>query len=990
MLLIHGADVNAPRLKSKGSGGGPGAEGSTPLHFAAANGHFEIVRILLEAGARPAAADKEGVLAESLALGNGHADCANLIRSWISAYGSNGLYGIVSSREAVSRDVSVGPAAYIRYASATSSNSKPSAELLTRADDYDPSSASTLASNVGSSRPDQVGTLLRSRRSFDQLKSAPGPRSPSVPIGLRQHNIPKTASNPNLKGESSAQPQSIPPVPTPRSAFSDGMSTSSLTQDSLNLSHMDHGHYQDRSADYLQQPTNVPFGRSPSPLGPEEEAEIAFASAVTPPVGGRGGPPSSLSTAATRESKRRPSLPSILEKAAHPAASIRAALAASANAGSSDHPEAAPNSPGRRMAKLAGKRSLSNMLRKATGGSTISNSTSTCSLAASTISNGTEVGVASTTSPMRPSRPPRASFDVALPHAGSTGVDSRYSRLDRRYASLDPYGGSSDDSDGWKVTPTSPHGATSTSSSSSQQRKDAAEMPTFHHRLRGSASSSALSSDAAAQRVVARARSGSTDQKPSSQAGLGASMGRGAPVSLRKGSLDLLRADYGYHSSGTSASQAASHYRQRNTSSLSNSSAGGRQGTLDDWTGHALESSSDVTSSDGSLTGGARNRSASGSSRPSQMGEYSTDGTLAYLRSPSANVKKADDADETQEFLGDTKPLSPEEAAGEHHDVHHLPAGLRSLAAMRAPRQDTMGSSRLAGGASGTMPYSNPPSPLVNPIQRNRNRSTSSLSATSMGSQPGTGTVSAPANLTDTPGTLRDSPSLASATQSLSIADEVGFSQPAPTRFGGGRPGRSGSGSGSQTGSLGTHASSSSSLRSNYLSAAEQAQAILNQEAGTVDGPDGAPLSLAAQLAAYGEALALERKRAGEARSGPSPGAGSARGTASSTALKSALPSVSEDQSPTRPNLASNLRRGQEPISRAANGQESNRPGDAGAVTASASENTQPHRSHSRQGNNLEPPSLGRQQSSGAEADRSNTCSQPGRHTGLRKLFLGE
>lgn len=33
MLIFHGADVNAPRLKAKGSSGGPGAEGSTPLHF---------------------------------------------------------------------------------------------------------------------------------------------------------------------------------------------------------------------------------------------------------------------------------------------------------------------------------------------------------------------------------------------------------------------------------------------------------------------------------------------------------------------------------------------------------------------------------------------------------------------------------------------------------------------------------------------------------------------------------------------------------------------------------------------------------------------------------------------------------------------------------------------------------------------------------------------------------------------------------------------
>ncbi|EST08713.1 Ankyrin repeat-containing domain protein [Kalmanozyma brasiliensis GHG001] len=116
MLIFHGADVNAPRLKAKGSNGGPGAEGSTPLHFAAANGHLEIVRMLLEAGARPAAADKDGVTSEALATSAGNTECANLIRSWISAYGSNGLAGMVESRETVSGDVTLGPAGYIRYA----------------------------------------------------------------------------------------------------------------------------------------------------------------------------------------------------------------------------------------------------------------------------------------------------------------------------------------------------------------------------------------------------------------------------------------------------------------------------------------------------------------------------------------------------------------------------------------------------------------------------------------------------------------------------------------------------------------------------------------------------------------------------------------------------------------------------------------------------------------------------------------------------------
>jgi len=60
-----------------------GTSGSTPLHFACANGHVNIVVILLQHGAHPDRADKHGVTPESLARENGHENCAETIRQWI-------------------------------------------------------------------------------------------------------------------------------------------------------------------------------------------------------------------------------------------------------------------------------------------------------------------------------------------------------------------------------------------------------------------------------------------------------------------------------------------------------------------------------------------------------------------------------------------------------------------------------------------------------------------------------------------------------------------------------------------------------------------------------------------------------------------------------------------------------------------------------------------------------------------------------------------
>lgn len=88
-LIEEGADVNAPRLprrysneKHRTSGLAVGASGSTPLHFAAANGHMAVVRLLLEHGAAPDRADKHGVTPQMLARENGWVECAELLEAW--------------------------------------------------------------------------------------------------------------------------------------------------------------------------------------------------------------------------------------------------------------------------------------------------------------------------------------------------------------------------------------------------------------------------------------------------------------------------------------------------------------------------------------------------------------------------------------------------------------------------------------------------------------------------------------------------------------------------------------------------------------------------------------------------------------------------------------------------------------------------------------------------------------------------------------------
>ncbi|KAK7057472.1 hypothetical protein R3P38DRAFT_3168997 [Favolaschia claudopus] len=91
LLIERGADVNAPRLPRRYSNdknrdtSAPivGTSGSTPLHFAAANGNISIVQTLLLRGAHANRSDKHGITPEMLARQNGHDECADVIKTWM-------------------------------------------------------------------------------------------------------------------------------------------------------------------------------------------------------------------------------------------------------------------------------------------------------------------------------------------------------------------------------------------------------------------------------------------------------------------------------------------------------------------------------------------------------------------------------------------------------------------------------------------------------------------------------------------------------------------------------------------------------------------------------------------------------------------------------------------------------------------------------------------------------------------------------------------
>ncbi|KAG6880018.1 hypothetical protein C0992_007815 [Termitomyces sp. T32_za158] len=91
LLIEHGADVNAPRLPRRYSNdrnrdsSAPivGTSGSTPLHFAAANGNTDVVNLLLLHGAHASRSDKHGITPEMLARQHGWLECAEVLKQWL-------------------------------------------------------------------------------------------------------------------------------------------------------------------------------------------------------------------------------------------------------------------------------------------------------------------------------------------------------------------------------------------------------------------------------------------------------------------------------------------------------------------------------------------------------------------------------------------------------------------------------------------------------------------------------------------------------------------------------------------------------------------------------------------------------------------------------------------------------------------------------------------------------------------------------------------
>ncbi|CDU22047.1 uncharacterized protein SPSC_00677 [Sporisorium scitamineum] len=865
MLIFHGADVNAPRLKAKGSTGGPGAEGSTPLHFAAANGHLEIVRILLEAGARPAAADKDGVVPEALALGNRHTECANLIRSWISAYGSNGLAGLVEARETVSGHVTLGPAGYIRYAASRRSDSPLSPTSASKG--VQPTATSSSANAASGSTPPS-SSQLTTQSSFDTLsasgtsKALAGSRLPPTYKGA---TLSKTGSNPN----SSA----TPPL---RIASPASLSTDQSPSQSQ---------FHSASATPSATATSPGLGSFPTAHPPYDSSNSNVAAANASGSGS--------------SSKRRPSLPSILEKAAHPAASLRAALASGSSAQTSaslsqatssrylDHSydAATTTSPGKKHSVMAGKRSLSHILRKATGSNTSSgqqsalppssSSSFTDAMSATSTNNLLGGGAINMDALAKPGRTPGRSFDHQRPSAAAS------QRTARRNTAFESSGEDLEARN--HSTPAPPPLPTS--------RSDAAVLDQ-QRTLRNASSTSSLTT--AREPLLAGVQAGRT------RAGSNEQISTNLRLPVRaNASLDLLRPtghygqsdEHGSLTPTTVGRKSAERYRAP-------SNQNSRIDAMRRLASGSGGQSQHIGASAGVPHPAGRDRSVSGSSSQSAS---TTDNERSQTHS---TVGEAAEEDDLQEFLDHTVSEVGDHTmdGGERHDSHRLPAGLRTMTALRQQNgkdaSDAQGAesapSRPALNALGATNDDSPRnsgSALASRMTRDRSGShVSNVSSSSQSVHSSRGVDLGP----------RSSPGLAPSYQALSIAEENGLmSNLAPTSAPGGssamlnRAGRAPSVAESVT----SHASTSS-LRSNFLSAAEQAQAILNHEAPYIsDGPDGTSTSLAAQLAAYGEALATERRRAGDARTGPSPSL-SARG--SNVALWSMLPSVSEDQSPSR------------------------------------------------------------------------------------------
>ncbi|KDN52971.1 hypothetical protein K437DRAFT_133891 [Tilletiaria anomala UBC 951] len=407
LLLAYGADPNAPRIKVKpsqsagsGSGGGVGGggggsalafsgsgiagssasgattgaglgtEGSTPLHFAAANGHEGVLRILLDSGAQPDVTDREGNTPEALALGNHHDDCVLLLRSAAAGLSNSNTNTNItaSSRQHL-------PPALTKPASLSGLNGSGGWSGRSRGDSGASSSGGGGAgigggNNVAGNPSSSMS--LRTQRSFDQLSSAAAGVKQSLfnrkasNSNSNMHGHPnattssaaaaskmfKTSSHPNLKSSATAsgsttQPSSangIPPVPCVKYRAHAPAPDPALVAGAAAAAGCGSG---------VGSGSGPMRSVSPALSSPSDPADMGFATFKTTPAAtavsvGMLGPGSGFGAAGSASGtgysstpgpgssiQRRPSLPSIFERADHPGQALRSALNLAAAASSS-------------------------------------------------------------------------------------------------------------------------------------------------------------------------------------------------------------------------------------------------------------------------------------------------------------------------------------------------------------------------------------------------------------------------------------------------------------------------------------------------------------------------------------------------------------------------------------------------------------------------------------------------------------------------------
>ena len=302
--------------------------GSTPLHFAAANGHAPIVQILLTCGASPDKSDKHGMTPEALAEVNGHTDVIRVLRVWEH----------LKLQETQSFHSSVGTTTAGPYSergdveSLTGSTSQlglgeENERFGSQGSGKGKERAMSIHSNVSAASTSR-SQALRMKQSFEALFERKATRSTSA----ASESGGGEASQPREEVDSQVR-----------------LSTLSNETDPTTLASL-----MDLSDPILPPSAHgenaPPSGNatSVSPDGLARTTSLASAGSAPPIIMFDRTPPMTIGIPPTRRttsvSSRRPTLPSIFERAAHPGAAFRAAIRRDNDPKSRSPPDRSPPS----------------------------------------------------------------------------------------------------------------------------------------------------------------------------------------------------------------------------------------------------------------------------------------------------------------------------------------------------------------------------------------------------------------------------------------------------------------------------------------------------------------------------------------------------------------------------------------------------------------------------------------------------------------------